>query len=61
MMTHCKLDVWHRTRAETDVADVLLSPQAFETYEKLFDLFQIPFEIVESNIQRYFFVKQRLN
>jgi len=53
-------DVWNRIKMVDEIVDVSLSPEAFEHYEPLFKLVNMPYTIVQTDLQSIFDDEQRM-
>ena len=46
-----KFDIWNSIKGIEQTVDVVLSPQAYQNYEKLFVLANLPYKVIDKNIQ----------
>jgi carboxypeptidase A2 len=46
-----EFDIWNSIKGVESTVDVVLSPKAFKKYEKLFTLANLPYTLIDSNIQ----------
>lgn len=48
-----KFDIWNGVRGIDDPVDVSLSPASFDYYKEIFDRENLPFTVIQPNLQEY--------